>query len=1248
MLKLFSAAGSIFSLAVLLGGCGSGTWDAAARSSEALSTLTPDSPAQGQVVTSSTVTFSGRSSTVSGSTVSVSAKDGRLVVRTCSTKVGRDQTWSCKQQLADGGYTWTAQIAAQGFTSPGIDFVVRTKGLAAPTIDQTPSPTRDSSPVLTGTSSATSDDEGDDHDDDDDEVVSLAVSENGKVLCSVANVSSRQWSCKVSSTLADGSHLLVATVKRGDSVSPPSNPDLFVVKTSIAAPTLDQVPTPSNLNRPVFSGHGEPAAVVSVTESGTPLCDATVSAGGAWTCTSPALPDGSHTASASQEDTAGNVSSSVSVTFVIDTHLPGAPTLDAPASPTANPQVTFTGTGEAGDQAFVADAILGILCSGRVDSTGKWSCSPANPLDDGDYVLTAFQVTPVGNRSGPSAPPRTLSVRTLSAPMFDPPQSPTRDNKPLFSGTLSATASGGLKFAFAAAATSLSVAVVNGETPLCSGTVDGTGHWSCSPSQALPDGSYLLVALLTDGKGHFSGPSMARSLVVDTTPPLAPVLDQVASPSRKHRPVLSGSAEALSAVTVTNADTAATVCEASANGNGAFSCRPPNELAAGTYRFSAVAADAAGNVSLPAAPIAITISDVSPPPPTIDSPANGSEVADSRPTLAGHTAAGTTVQVTLDGAIYAAQVAPDGTWSVLPGAALPAGEHHVSAMAIDADQNVSDPTQSTFSIVESGVARGGCSSGGTPWLLLALAAFLAVLPRRRARMLAALAAAMLPVAARAQTFDVSTFRAASGGDGYAAVEGARPPIEGEQRFELRAWTDYAVHPLVFVRQSGSEDVLIRSRTGGWFGLQAHLLGPLSLAVQVPVTYSQQGGLSALPSSSPLPSSLQGGFGDLRLTPRLSLLRQEWAGIDLATQLSLELPTAASQTLTDDGRVRAEALVALGRRLVESGTGDLDLVGNAYLRLRPPNEIADVKVGNQLGLRAGLGYLPPRSRAWIPRRLYAELEGSTFLRSGVGAGSAPAEWRLGATVCPVRGLAIDLAGGGALTNGVGAPRARFLFGIGWSPGACNENAASLRPYTRPAPLPVQIFSEALSCPPVPAEPKVVHAAFVPEPLADRDGDGIPDSEDSCPDQPGPVANYGCPIGARQLVIVTASRVDILEQVRFDTGKATIKPQSHKLLDQVAAVLLSHPDLLLVQVEGHTDDRGSALRNIVLAQSRAESVAAYLEGKGVAAERLRAVGFGQGRPIATNTSAGGRAANRRVAFTVLQTRSRVIEAGRPPDS
>src|SRR5713101_6173363 len=344
-----------------------------------------------------------------------------------------------------------------------------------------------------------------------------------------------------------------------------------------------------------------------------------------------------------------------------------------------------------------------------------------------------------------------LSVRTLNAPFFDVLKSPTRNATPLFSGTLSSQTSSIATLFAAAAQAALSVAVVNGETPLCSGTVDSTGRWSCRPQKALSDGSYLLVAVLTDGKGHFSGPSMARAVVIDTTPPNAPVLDLLASPSRKHRPVLSGTAEAASAVTVTDAGTGAALCEASANGAGAFSCRPERELAAGIHQFSATATDAAGNVSLPAVPVGVTISDVAPPPPTIDSPADGSEVEDSRPVLAGRTAAGTTVQVTLDGAVYAAQVAPDGQWSLLPSAALPFGSHHVSAAAIDGDQNMSEPAQSTFSTVESGVARGGCSSGGTPWPLLAVAAFLAVLPRRRARALALLAAVALPVAARAET-----------------------------------------------------------------------------------------------------------------------------------------------------------------------------------------------------------------------------------------------------------------------------------------------------------------------------------------------------------------------------------------------------------------------------------------------------------------------------------------------------------------
>jgi hypothetical protein len=840
MLKLFSAAGTILPLALLLGGCGSESQDLSARDSQALSTLTQSAPAQGQVATSGKVVFSGRSSAASGSAVKVSATDARLVVHTCPATVSSDQTWSCTQRLADGGYTWTAEVAASGFASAGIDFVVRSQGLAAPTIDQTPSPTRDSSPVVTGTASVYSGDghsyqgngeggdkqqDGDKEDEDDDEdggdhaPVSVTVSENGKALCTAANVSSRQWSCKVSVQLPDGYHVLVATLKRGNSTSPQSNPDRFLVKSSIAAPTMDQVPTPSKVTQPTFSGHGEPGATVTVRESGTVLCQATASAGGSWNCTSPPLGNGTHAPSATQQDSAGNVSGSVTVTFVIDTHLPGAPTLDAPESPTADPRVTFTGTGDAGDDVFVVTVFDHTLCSGRVDSARKWSCSPANPLEDGDYLMNAFQVTPAGSRSGPSAP-QMLSVRTLSTPLFDVLRSPTREAKPPFTGTIPTMS-----------LSAQSVSVLNGQTPVCSGAVASTGHWECRPPNALDDGPYLFVARLTDGRGHFSGPSMARALVIDTTPPAPPVLDQLRSPSRKRRPMLSGSAEAASTVTVTDATTGAALCQVTANGAGAFSCTPERELAVGIHHFSATAADVAGNVSLPAAPIGLTISDVVPPRPTIDSPADGSEVEDSRPVVSGRTAAGTAVQVSLDGAVYAAQVAPDGKWTLLPSAALAFGAHHVSAAAVDADQNVSDPAQSTFNTVESGVARGGCAGGGTAWPLLAVAAFLAVLPRRRARALALVAVVALPLAARAQAtrMDVSLFRPAAGGDGFAAVEGARPPLPGEQRFEVRTWTDYAVHPLTSKSQSGSEDVLVRNRTGGWLSLQAHLLGPLSVS-----------------------------------------------------------------------------------------------------------------------------------------------------------------------------------------------------------------------------------------------------------------------------------------------------------------------------------------------------------------------------------------------------------------------------------
>lgn len=155
-----------------------------------------------------------------------------------------------------------------------------------------------------------------------------------------------------------------------------------------------------------------------------------------------------------------------------------------------------------------------------------------------------------------------------------------------------------------------------------------------------------------------------------------------------------------------------------------------------------------------------------------------------------------------------------------------------------------------------------------------------------------------------------------------------------------------------------------------------------------------------------------------------------------------------------------------------------------------------------------------------------------------------------------------------------------------------------------------------------------------PWPDRDGDGVIDSLDNCPDEPGPPENQGCPEEKKQLVVIHAERLEILERVYFEFDKATIKPESFELLDQVAAVITAHPELTHVRVDGHTDRMGSADYNRGLSFERARAVKQYLTEKGVAAGRLSIVGFGFDRPLDTNDTDEGRAKNRRVEFIIVR--------------
>ena len=116
--------------------------------------------------------------------------------------------------------------------------------------------------------------------------------------------------------------------------------------------------------------------------------------------------------------------------------------------------------------------------------------------------------------------------------------------------------------------------------------------------------------------------------------------------------------------------------------------------------------------------------------------------------------------------------------------------------------------------------------------------------------------------------------------------------------------------------------------------------------------------------------------------------------------------------------------------------------------------------------------------------------------------------------------------------------------------------------------------------------------------------------------------------------TRKEILIIDQVQFDFDKDTIKAESFGLLDNVASVILDHPYIQLIEVQGHTDDVGVDSYNLDLSQRRVESVRTYLIGKGVKPDVLVAKGYGETVPVKPNTNDKNRALNRRVQFVILK--------------
>ncbi|MCB9741317.1 MAG: OmpA family protein [Alphaproteobacteria bacterium] len=127
----------------------------------------------------------------------------------------------------------------------------------------------------------------------------------------------------------------------------------------------------------------------------------------------------------------------------------------------------------------------------------------------------------------------------------------------------------------------------------------------------------------------------------------------------------------------------------------------------------------------------------------------------------------------------------------------------------------------------------------------------------------------------------------------------------------------------------------------------------------------------------------------------------------------------------------------------------------------------------------------------------------------------------------------------------------------------------------------------------------------------------------------------------LVTLTERAIVIHDKVHFETAKAVIKPESYDLLRQVARVIIEHPELTLISVEGHADSRGGEGYNLDLSTRRARAVYQFLIAQGVSPARLRSEGFGESRPILDEDTEEAWAKNRRVEF-VIQERMDLPEA------
>ncbi|WP_217549259.1 Ig-like domain-containing protein [Pantoea sp. GbtcB22] len=482
---------------------------------------------------------------------------------------------------------------------------------------------------------------------------------------------------------------------------------------------------------PTFIGTGTPGDTVELWDGDEKIGETIVDENGNWEFT-PETPmePGEHEIVLIGKDPEGNTSEpSEGFEFIIDITAPGKATLDdvyddvAPIvgsiqenGVTNDNQPTFSGTGE-------PNTIIEISANGKVlgeapvDATGHWTFTPTTAMPDGPYEIILVDIDQAGNRGLPNDPFHfVIDTQAPTKPgngegeggigdVWDdvapiegsvPDQGTTNDAQPDLSGN-------GLEPGDV-------VTIIDNGNELGTAIVGEDGSWEFTPDTPLVDGEHEFTVIVTDPAGNSSEPSDPYTIIVDTVAPNKPVITAVIDDQGNDtgaltagdttddaRPEIQGTAEAGSLVTIYDGKTVLGSVQADENGNWSFT--PSLPLIPGQHDITAVAQDAAGNVSpesdsfdftlitggIPTAPAITGIYD--------DQEAHTGYLQkngltnDDRPTIEGTAQPGTLLTVFADGvALGSVTVGNDGRWSFTPDDAhkLTDGLHNITAQSQDA------------------------------------------------------------------------------------------------------------------------------------------------------------------------------------------------------------------------------------------------------------------------------------------------------------------------------------------------------------------------------------------------------------------------------------------------------------------------------------------------------------------------------------------------------------------------------------